>query len=671
MARLGAVATAAACLLAFVQSASNTPVHQVIQMLTEMKSKGKIAMEAEKKTMATYTEWVDDRITELGFEIKTANSDIEELSAFLEKTQATIDDLASKLGKLDTDIAQLESDKNAATKQRETENDEFVKAQEDYSESVDALAAAIQVLKAQGYDRPQAEMMLQKMAVKTRGMRRVLAAFLEEKNQKQPGAPEVSAYESQTGGVIELLEKLLVKFKDELKGVEEAETNSAHAYDLEMLHMDNTIKALSADRDEKAVRKGELAGKFAQAKGQLTTTKADLAEDKKMLSDTQAIFEMKKKTFETNQEVRAAELEAIAKAIEIISAPDVAASYESHVKLVQVGKQPVAAHGVLLLQEGSETAVARTAARHEAAKLLRERAATLSSKLLATVAEGVEANPFAKVITMIEELLVKLKEEAAAEADHKKWCDGELKANKLKRKEHTTAVDKLSAEVELLGSQIQTMAEELAKLAKEQAALAEAMAEATADRQKEKATNEATIKDAVAAQEALKKALEILREFYSSVAEASLVQTKRQVPEMAAYKGMGGSSKGVIGMLEVIESDFSRLETDTRASEDQAASEYKTFMADSQAAKDTKHKREVQLKLDKDQTEFEQEQVKKDLVSALRKLDAANKYYDELKPACLEVHVSYEERVARRQEEIAALRQAYEILDKKGKGAEA
>jgi len=32
----------------------------------------------------------------------------------------------------------------------------------------------------------------------------------------------------------------------------------------------------------------------------------------------------------------------------------------------------------------------------------------------------------------------------------------------------------------------------------------------------------------------------------------------------------------------------------------------------------------------------------------------------------LEVHVSYEERVARRKEEIDALKEAYEILDKKG-----
>jgi len=671
MARFGVVVVTAALLLSYVQSSSTTPVHQVLEMLTEMKSKGKLAMEEEKNTMATYTQWVDDRITELGFEIKTASSEIQELEAFLDKTQSTIDELESELAKLDTEIAQLEGDQKTATAQRESENDEFITAQQDYSQSVDALEAAIQVLKSQNYDRPQAEMMLQKMAVKTRGMRRVLAAFIEEKSQRQSGAPEVAAYESQTGGVIEVLENLLVKFKDELNSVEVAEANSAHAYDMEMLHVGNLIKQLTSDHEEKAVRKGELLGAFAQAKGQLTTTKADLADDKKMLMDTQTTFEMKKKTFESNQEVRAAELEAIEKAVEIISSPDVVASYETDVKLVQVSKQPVAPHGVLLLQEGSETAVARMAARHEAADLLRNRAATLSSKLLATVAEDVLANPFAKVIQMIEELLAKLKEEAAAEADHKKWCDGELKANKLKREEHTTAVDTLAAEVESLGSQIQTMAEELATLAKEQAALAEAMAEATADRQKEKAANEATIKDAAAAQQALKKALEILREFYSSVAKPSLVQIKKQVPEMAAYKGMGGSSKGVIGMLEVIESDFSRLETDTRASEDQAAGEYNTFMEDSKAAAETKHKREVQLKLDKDQTEFEQGQVKKDLVFAQKKLDSANNYYDELKPACLEVHVSYEERVARRQEEIAALKQAFEILDQKGKGAEA
>ena len=34
-----------------------------------------------------------------------------------------------------------------------------------------------------------------------------------------------------------------------------------------------------------------------------------------------------------------------------------------------------------------------------------------------------------------------------------------------------------------------------------------------------------------------------------------------------AYTGMGAEGGGVVGMLEVIESDFARLESDTKASE--------------------------------------------------------------------------------------------------------
>merc|ERR1719413_287440 len=115
------------------------------------------------------------------------------------------------------------------------------------------------------------------------------------------------------------------------------------------------------------------------------------------------------------------------------------------------------------------------------------------------------------------------------------------------------------------------------------------MSESTAAREKEKALNEAAIKDAVEAQAALKKAIIILREFYSKQASpeeaSSFLQRKgKQVPELAAYKGMQGGKGGVVGMLEVIESDFLRLETETKASEAQAASEYKSFMAKSKAS---------------------------------------------------------------------------------------
>ena len=82
-----------------------------------------------------------------------------------------------------------------------------------------------------------------------------------------------------------------------------------------------------------------------------------------------------------------------------------------------------------------------------------------------------EANPFAKVIGIIEALLVKLKAEAVSEATHKAGCNEQLKANKLKRNKKTAEVNRLMAEVEDLSAKILDLAASIEALAKEQADL--------------------------------------------------------------------------------------------------------------------------------------------------------------------------------------------------------
>merc|ERR1719313_1622706 len=116
----------------------------------------------------------------------------------------------------------------------------------------------------------------------------------------------------------------------------------------------------------------------------------------------------------------------------------------------------------------------RVVAKQRASAYLKRMAAALSSTTLATLASQVLENPFAKVIEMIEKLLARLKEEAAAEADHKAWCDEQLKANKLKREKKASESDKLTAEIAELAGQIETMGAEIEKLAAEQAALTKA-----------------------------------------------------------------------------------------------------------------------------------------------------------------------------------------------------
>merc|ERR1719183_932568 len=135
------------------------------------------------------------------------------------------------------------------------------------------------------------------------------------------------------------------------------------------------------------------------------------------------------------------------------------------------------------------------------------------------------------------------------------------------------------------------------------------MKEATAQRQEEKATNTDTMKDAKAGEDATKAALVILKEFYSS--QESFLMIKRQVPEMAAYKGMQSAKGGVVGMLEVISSDFARLFADTKNSENSAAAEYNAFMKDAKASSKAKHDLEFKTKLKKDQAEFDKGETQK------------------------------------------------------------
>merc|ERR1719169_214205 len=170
---------------------------------------------------------------------------------------------------------------------------------------------------------------------------------------------------------------------------------------------------------------------------------------------------------------------------------------------------------------------------------------------------------------MIKDLITKLMEEANEEAEHKGWCDTELSTNEQTRKEKTEAVETLNAEIDELEASIAKLTEDITELTEAVAQLDAAMAKATSLREAEKAKNADTTKDAKAAQEAVAQALTVLKEFYEKAGDHGDAGTD-----------MGGESTGVLGMLEVIESDFARLEADTAAAEDTAQKEYDAFMTD-------------------------------------------------------------------------------------------
>merc|ERR1719390_70378 len=85
---------------------------------------------------------------------------------------------------------------------------------------------------------------------------------------------------------------------------------------------------------------------------------------------------------------------------------------------------------------------------------------------------------------MIKDLIVKLMEEAAEEAEHKAWCDTELSSNEQTRKEKTAAVESLTAQKDELEASIAKLTEDIAELTQAIADLDAAMAKYTSLRNK-------------------------------------------------------------------------------------------------------------------------------------------------------------------------------------------
>merc|ERR1719331_1856961 len=240
---------------------------------------------------------------------------------------------------------------------------------------------------------------------------------------------------------------------------------------------------------------------------------------------------------------------------------------------------------------------------------------------------------------MIKDLIVKLMEEATEETEHKGWCDTEMTSNKQTREDKAEAVSTLTANGEELTAKIAKLTNKIAELSDSVAEIEVAVAEA----------------------------LTVLQEFYSKAAQATAFAQQDPASDAPAtfskpYTGMGGSNTGVIGMLEVIQGDFARLESETTTSESAADEEFTRFSDDSSQDKAVKNTDLDNAEKDKSVAEADLTTTKKDLGATQTELDAALTYYEKLKPSCVDAGLSYEERVRMREEEIQSLQESLKIL---------
>jgi hypothetical protein len=650
-----------------------TPVQKVIQLLQEMQMKGKAEMSDEQVKFSAYKQFCEQTTAQKTEAISKANALMEQLAADIQMAESEVKELAKQISELDAQIAGFEGDEKAATEVRDKEKEDYKKTHLDYSESVDALGRAIGILKKQQFDRAQASLLqVTKMERVPENVKRTIYSFLATDEEViQPAgmsvsAPEANAYEFQSGGVVEMLEKLLDKFRDERSTLEKDELGAKHAYEMVMQDLQDSIEAAKKVMGRATVTKAERETAAAEAKGELADTTKDRDYDQEYLDLMNAQCTQKSEDFANRQQLRGEELEAIGKAVEILGSGAVSGNADKY--LPGFVQKKVSA---MQLRAGYKSS--RRPVQKNVAAFLQGRAAALQSRVLSLIAAKVESDPFDKVKKMIKDLIVRLMEEAGEEAEHKGWCDTELATNKQTREAKTAEVDTLTSQKDKLTADIAKLGEEIAELTTAIADIDKAVAEATEERAAEKEKNEETIKDAKEAQVAVSQALAVLKEFYAKAATATALVQARQTPAEALaadspetfdepYTGMGGASGGVVGMMEVIQSDFSKLEAETTAAEEEAAKEFDRLMAESKKDKAVKLADMDYKKKSKTSAESDLQDSESDMKGAQKELDAALVYYEKLKPTCVAQPEPYEERVAKREAEIESLRTALKIL---------
>jgi len=608
-------------------------------------------------------------------EIAEQKEEIEMHKAYIEKLTVEIEEMDARVKELEEDIGRWNKDIASATAVREKEATDYDATLKDYMESIEALKKAIAVLKAQDFDRAQAEALLQvhRQRLVPLSAKRALMSFLQEHqpnvvatDEQMPDdqlfikAPEAAGYSFQSGGIIDMLKKLLDEFSQKKLELEEGELAARHAYQqiLQMLH--DMIENAEHEISFKKKLIAEALEKKSEHELARDTIMADTAEDEKYLADTVALCDQKKIDYESRNKLRAGEIDAIEKAIEIIESSSVSGAADKHLPtLVQQGQ----ADGAALAQLRSDS---RSPSQKRAADFLAARAQASGSRMLSMISQRVAEDPFKKVKKMIKDLIVKLMEEATAETEHKGWCDTELTTNKQTRDDKTEEVAKLSSEIEDLTAAIAQLAQEIADLTAAVKELDEAMAKATADRMASKEKNQQTIKDAKEAQVAVEQATAILKDYYAKAGEATALSQAPadDAPETwdSPYKGAQDKASSIIDFLEVILSDFARLESETTTAEAMEQEEYDTFMFESKKDKALKENAIGHKTESKTEKESTLATTKEELKTTQEQLDAAMAYYEKLKPTCVDSGITYEDRVKRREEEIQSLQEALKIL---------
>jgi len=645
-----------------------SPLSKVLDLMAELTAKIVKEGEVEAKAYKEYFDWCDDMAKNAGFEIKTAETKKEKLEAKIGELTSSISVSTSKIDELVAAIAADDAELKDATTVREKEAADFAKNEGELMDVIDTLERAITIISKEMAKNPAALAQIDtsstarlvqtlSLVIDAAGFAGIdktkLVALVQSQNSddQEPGAPAAAVYKTHSSGILDVLEDMKEKAEGSLSDLRKAETNSKHNFEMLKQSLEDQMTADTKDMEDEKAAKAEAAEGKATAEGDLAETLKLLTNTKDALAKASATCMQVAADHEATVTARNEELKAIATAKKILEDTTSGADSQTY-SMLQVARLQSKADlaGLEVVQ-----LVKQLARKHHSSAL-----AQLASRMTAAIRFGASGgeDPFAKVKGLIESMIAKLEAEAKAEATEKAYCDEEMAKTEAKRGELMDDVAKLTAKIDQATSKSAALSADIKQLEAELAELMKSQAEMDKIRQEENAAFLQAKDDLTLGLSGVRQALTVLRDYYAS--DAALVQ---QPAMPALHTKATGAGNSIIGILEVVESDFATGLAKEETQEEDAQSLYDDITQENKVTKtmkdqDLKYKTAEVKSLGKALAELSSD---KETLSS--ELAAVNEYYAKLKDRCIAKPETYEERKARREAEINGLKEALQVLE--------
>merc|ERR1719326_10980 len=306
------------------------------------------------------------------------------------------------------------------------------------------------------------------------------------------------------------------------------------------------VAVLQKSLEEKTVRLGEVGVELVNIAEDIDDTKNALSADQKFLADLESSCKTKAAEWEARKKTRSDEIVALSDTIKILNDDDA----------LELFKKTLPSPSFL------QTQVTTNQVRGEALQALGSHSRKDPRLDFIALALRGRKVSFAKVIGMIDEMIVLLVKEQATDDEKKEYCEAELdiSEDKLKELEHTIAnLEKDIADGE---ATVAPLTEEIAALVQGIKDLDKDVAEATEQRKEENEEYTETMAADSAAEELLQLAKNRLIKFYNpklykppakrelSGEERIVVSMGGTAPPTAPPGGIAGTGVAVLAQRE-------------------------------------------------------------------------------------------------------------------------